>query len=903
MIGGNGLSPKSSGKRKKNKEASPVSKKTARHAGQNKAVAKRAAIMRAEKATLVIMLLVLFLLLVIGPFYRGLFFPRELLIAQIAVFGLLIAWGCFRAVSKDGRLIETPLDACLLVLMLAYLVSFFVAVHKRDALEEVLKVASYLVIYLVTLDISRYWRFTFKKPVPDDQSMESENVIPPGLNLVLHMLLIVATVVTVASLGAAAGHWDFVGAYHDNRIASPMGYANTAAAYLMAAYLLNLGLAPLARKWQRAFYLAPASLMLITVVLTFSRGAWLLLPPLALLLILAAAPGNRMRSFLYILVTTTVAVPAAFIIDPIFRSGMPALAWVLIIPALILTIMLGLLVELYLSQKLRLHLILAGAGIALVIIGLFITIVIPLTGPLSLEQRARAPEQTQTFRQVIENVEPGETYQLTLQVNAEVDLNADFELPEYVWGIRVLGGLPGYSDEELLDYQGTATDGWQEKTFTFQTGEETTRFDIRLYNRYPGTSVTARSVILSSSDRDQELRFSLSRILPERFYNRIYSHSRDRNIDLRFGLYRDAVKIIRDYPLQGTGGGGWAAIYHGYQDQPFSSREIHNHFLQVWVEAGLFGFLAFAGIWISFTAAFIRNCLKERASPDRWQYWTVVFLPVAALGAHSVIDWNFSMAAVGFFLFALLGAGRSLDQVHWFARIGFLQDRPGRGLIIGIVAVMMGLTLMIYSIVLLNGLNATWHSQELMEQNNLKQAAAEMERAIRLDPFRAENYHNLGVLFEEQARRTQSQAQIEQTLHLAERAYELEPFDVRYVARYGDLLMNYVNIEEGLSYIDRAIALRPHAENSYIQPAWARLRLAEFFIENGNRSEAMRYLGEIPYFEQLMQERFGESTSLAYIMGRMNYLLGNRRDAELYYELVPEGDQFYEESRRRLAEM
>ena len=268
-----------------------------------------------------------------------------------------------------------------------------------------------------------------------------------------------------------------------------------------------------------------------------------------------------------------------------------------------------------------------------------------------------------------------------------------------------------------------------------------------------------------------------------------------------------------------------------------------------------------------------------------------------------MIDWNFSMAAVGIFLFALLGAGRSLDQNRWFARIRFLQDRPGRGLIIGIVAVMMGLTLMIYSIVLLNGLNATWHSQELMEQKNLKQAATEMERAIRLDPFRAENYHNLGVLFEEQARRTHLQAQVEQTLHLAKRAYEMEPFDVRYVVRYGDLLMNYVNIEEGLSYIDRAIVLRPHSENSYIQPAWARLRLAEFFIENGNRSEAMRYLGEIPYFEQLMQERFGESTSLAYIMGRMNYLLGNRHDAVLYYELVPEGDQFYEESRRRLAEM
>ncbi len=904
MIGGNDLSVKSSGKGKKNKGASPVSKKSAvKSARQKKAADKGETSRRAEKVALAIMVAIVVLLLVVGPFQRGLFFPRELLIAQIAIFGLLVVWGCFRLIRKDGRLIETPLDICLLVLLLAYFVSFFFAVHKRDALEEMLKVASYLVIYFVALDISRYWRFSFNRPGPDGEKAEPEKAVPPGLNLVLHLLLIVATVVTVASLGVAAGHWDFVGAYASDRIASPMGYANTAAAYLMAAYFLNLGLAPLAGKWQRAFYLAPASLMLLTVVLTFSRGAWLLLPPLALLLILAAAPGERLRSFLYITVTALVAVPAALMVDPIFRSETPAQAWYLIITAVILTVLLGLLVELYFSQRSILRVILAGAGTAVVVVAVFVAVVGPVMGPLSLERSAEDPEQMQAFKQVIENVTPGETYQLSLEVNAEEELHAGIDKPEYAWGIRVLGGLPGYRDETLLNFQGAATDGWQEKVFTFQTGEETTRLDIRLYNRYPGTSVAARSVILSSADQDQLLRFSLSRILPERFYDRFFSYSRDRNVDRRLEMFRDAVKIIRDYPLLGAGGGGWAALYHGYQEQAYSSREVHNHFLQVWIEAGLFGFLAFVGIWLSFAAAFIRNCLKERASPERWQFWTATFLPVAALGTHSFIDWNFSMAAVGIFLFVLLGAGRSLDQSRWFDRTGFVQDNPGRGLIIGIVGVITGIILMIYSITLLNGLDATWYSQELMERNNLKQATTEMERAIRLDPFRAENYHNLGVLFEEQARRTQSQAQIEQILYLAERAYEMEPFNARYVVRYGDLLMNYVDIDEGLSYIDQSVDLRPHSAGSYIQPAWTRLRLAEFFIENNNRPEAERYLRQILDVEQLMQERYGDSEPLAYIIGRTNHLLGNHPDAVSYYEMVPEDDHFYEEAQRRLAEI
>ena len=895
---------KSSGKRKKSIAADPVGKN---RSGGDSLITKAYTVLstsgRAEKITLAIMFVMVALILGIGPFYQGLFFPRELLIAQIAVFGLLIAWGGFRIANKDGRLIETPLDICLIVLLLTYFVSFFFAVHKRDALEEVLKISAYLVVFLVALDISRHWRFSLKKSGPDDEKPETDQAVPPGLNLILHLLLVIATVITIASLGVAAGHWDFIGAYESNRIASPMGYANTAAAYLMAAYLLNLGLAPLAGKWSRVLYLAPASLMLITVVLTFSRGAWLMLPPLALLLVVAAAPGERLRSFLYLTVTALVAIPAALMVDPIFRSDLPARAWYLIIAAVILTVLLGLLVELYFNQGRRLRMVISAGGAAVVGIAFILTAVLPIIRPLTLARDAGEPEQLQGYQQVIGDVIQEETYQLSLEINAEEEIHDGIEQPEYAWGILVLGGLPDYSDEMLFHYQGEATDGWENKDFTFQTGEETTRLDIRLYNRYPGTSVTFRSAVLSSVDQDQKLHFALSRILPDRFYDRIFSYSRDRNMDRRLELFRDATKVIRDYPLLGAGGGAWAALYRGYQEQPYGSREVHNHFLQVWIEAGLFGFLAFAGIWVSFAVAFIRNCFKGRASPRRRQYWAAVFLPVAALGAHSSIDWNFSMAAVGFFLFALLGAGRSLDKYKWFSRSGSGGDREGRGLIIGIVASMAGIALLVYSVILLQGLDATWHSQELMEQRNLKQAATEMERAIRLDPFRAENYHNLGILIEEQAQRTKSQAQFNYAIYMAERAYAMEPFDARYAVRYGDLMLNHVDIDEGLAHIDRAIELQPFSAGSYIQPAWARLRLAEFFIENNNRPEAVRYLGEIMDYERIMQEQYGDTEPLAYIMGRANYLLGNHSDALSYYELVPEDDQFYEESQRRLAEI
>ncbi len=858
---------------------------------------------RAHNVIIFVMLALLALLLFVGPFQRGLFFTTELLQAQVVAFSLLIAWGIFRIINRDRRLIESPLDICLVILLVAYFASFFVAVHKRDALEELLKIATYLVVYLVAFDLCRYWKYPWTMNSLDNGSKDQETHIPPGLNLFLHMLLVASIVLTIASLGAAVGHWDFVGGYASNRIASPMGYANTAAAYFMATYLMNLALAPLAAQKYRFVYLAPAALMLLTVVLTFSRGAWLLLPPLAILLIVTSAPGQRLRSVLYLAATGLVAVPAAFLADPVFRSDSPAQAWIIIIAAIIAASLLGILIELYFNQSRKLRVSIAVSVIVIGVLALVVALVIPLTGPLYLERAADEEVRTEIYEQVISDIRAGDTYRLELAVNADAETDAGTLEQDYVWGIRVLGGLPEYKTEELFRYEGDKTDGWADKEFSFETSADNIRLDVQVYNRYPGTSVAFRDVTLISPDREHKLNFAMSRLLPDRFYNRLYSFSLDRNMDRRFELFQDATKVIRDYPLLGAGGGAWASVYKSYQDQHYDSREVHNHYLQVWIESGVFGFLAFVGIWVSLAAAFVRNCARRKASPGRWQYWTAVFIPVAALGVHSVIDWNFSMAAVGIFLFVLLGASRSLDRVQWFGRGNSDKEKPGTGLAIGIIAVLAGLFLTIFSSVLWSGLETTHHAQDLMNRGNLKQAVIEKENAIRLDPFRAENYHNLGVIIESQARQTQSWGQIERVLMLAERAYELEPYELTYMARYGSLLMSYVDDEEGLRYIDKMVERNPFSVSSYRQAAFSRLQVAEHLVDAGNYTLAEKHLEEALEFEPMMKEKFGHANQLSYIMGRAHYLLGDQAAAEKYYEAVPEDDQFYNDARQRLAEL
>jgi O-antigen ligase len=739
-----------------------------------------------------ILLLSIALLMFVGPFYRGLFFTGELLVAQALVFGMLILWGVYRLTPGGVRLQKSPLDICLLALLLAYLISFFVAAHKRDALEQVLKIAMYLVVYLVAfeLSVSKIWPPQREKIEPVSEDYKA---IPPGLNLILHLALAAAVVVTIASIGAAAGHWYILGAYQDAglRIASPLGYSNTAAAYLMAAYFLNIGLASLTGSWwKRCLYLMPAALILTTTILTFSRGAWLLLPPLVILMILVSAPGLRLRTALLIAATALPAIPTAFLADPLFRSPNPPGGWAPLILAMAAAFLLGALSEYFLAQKHRTRLILGIAVLAVISIALFSVFIIPF-----------------------------------FTISETVSLESD--------------------------------------------GQE-------------------------SLSVEQRFELSLSKVLPERYLDRIFSVGRDQNLNARLEMFRDAIKIIKDYPLLGTGGGGFKALYQGYQDRIYYSTEVHNHFLQVWVEAGILGFLAFTGIWLSLAIAFIKNCLHNRKATVYWQNWASVFVPVAALGAHSVIDWNFSLAAVGIYLFVLLGASKGLDQFDWFKRDKSHKGKDSKqGKWIGIVAVAGGSLLLIYTLVLLKGYHNTWRSQMYLEQGNLKQAVIEMGEAIRNDPLRAENYFNLNVLFDDQARSSGDRTEIQQLVYLAQRAHELEPYNPIYAYRYGELLLSYVSPQEGLKMIDRVIVLRPLEVNSYMQAGIIRLQIAEFYLNSGNNAEAEKYLSEIKEIEQKMIIRLGNATPLLFIMGRTMFLLNDFVSARSYFEEVTESDPNY----------
>ncbi|MNC19129.1 O-Antigen ligase [compost metagenome] len=130
----------------------------------------------------------------------------------------------------------------------------------------------------------------------------------------------------------------------------------------------------------------------------------------------------------------------------------------------------------------------------------------------------------------------------------------------------------------------------------------------------------------------------------------------------RFTFYKDAVKVAKDYPILGAGGGGWAALYEKYQNNPYTSRQAHNFFLQYLIEVGILGFIVFMGfilfVFYKYIKGYIRN--KDRDDFNNGFFYLIIALSILL---HSVLDFNMSYAFMGLLVFiGLAGMAEAMDR-------------------------------------------------------------------------------------------------------------------------------------------------------------------------------------------------------------------------------------------------
>lgn len=145
----------------------------------------------------------------------------------------------------------------------------------------------------------------------------------------------------------------------------------------------------------------------------------------------------------------------------------------------------------------------------------------------------------------------------------------------------------------------------------------------------------------------------LGSLLPENVAQRVQNiNFNQHSVRERGFFYLDALKIFKDYPIFGTGSGGWSALYQSYQGYPYTSRQSHNFFVQVLDDVGLFGSILTFSFILVILFLFVRYVLKAKQVAPH--YFSFFILVVTLLG-HALIDFDMSYAFISGLVYIGLG--------------------------------------------------------------------------------------------------------------------------------------------------------------------------------------------------------------------------------------------------------
>ena len=485
---------------------------------------------------------------------------------------------------------------------------------------------------------------------------------------------------------------------------------------------------------------------------------------------------------------------------------------------------------------------------------------------------------------------------------------------DYVWLLKVSAEVPEKYGHE---YRSITLERHKEKAplgerqyyeFDFTTPEALRQLTIRFSLNYPGTSATFKNVVLRCPGEEKKLNFSFQRFLPRPVYERFAGFRTALTEEPRVLHYRDAWKIIQDYSLFGAGGGAWESLYLGYTEKVFYTTEPHSHFLKIWLEAGLFAFLAFIGIWLSVLYSYRRIRSAQQEMPEEQVVATALYVAIFTLGLHAAVDFSFSLGSVSLLFFTLLGAGRSL--IYEEEKVSKHVKKRPRNLKLQftlVLGLLISILLLLYSFSLWLGFRAGTAAAVALEKREYREAEMLLHRAMRWDLLQAANYSTLAGLYQYRAEsspdRNEATWLMNEALKYGYQAWRREPYNITYNRQHGLLLLNFGEVEEGLNYLERTIDLDPYDPAHYVQTAASTLAATEYYLKAGQKQKAIVLLKRLIEMEARM-ERYHESAKrLNFYLGKAYFLLDDRPNAVNYWSDVDEDDQNYSASRQCLHKL
>ncbi len=323
----------------------------------------------------------------------------------------------------------------------------------------------------------------------------------------------------------------------------------------------------------------------------------------------------------------------------------------------------------------------------------------------------------------------------------------------------------------------------------------------------------------------------LARILPPQIMNRLKDFSLETKSSRERLIWTgDAMKMIRDRPILGFGGGGWEAAYRQYQSYFYNSTQVHNDYAQEAVANGLTGLAVIGIIWLFFFYTIALN-YRFYHGTERLQS-LAIGTAALNLGLHAAIDFDLALGAVSMMLWAYFGLARGIEGQRLGSEpalaVATLKNKQG-AFITG--AALATLVIVLFCISYLAGVSSARRAAAALQQNNLQATVSYLEEAGRYDPFTASYDSDLAGIYLKLGKAREA-------LELALAASNKEPYNLTILNRLAEAYWQNGEVEQALAVMERVRQVAPWVGSGWENLGKAYVAAGISYLQIGREDEA-----------------------------------------------------------------
>ncbi|WP_179136115.1 O-antigen ligase [Paenibacillus sp. 32352] len=386
-------------------------------------------------------------------------------------------------------------------------------------------------------------------------------------------------------------------------------------------------------------------------------------------------------------------------------------------------------------------------------------------------------------------------------------------------------------------------------------------------------------------------------LLPQTLEQRVRSINLEQHSVLERGVfYLDSLKIIKDYPVFGAGGGAWSSLYPTYQSYPYTSRQAHNFILQLWIEQGTVGLLSFMTLLGYAGFRYIRSLVRSKSSFEPHVMYLIV---AGALLMHSLMDFDLSFVYLSSLVYLCLGgmaavggertAQPAVAETSRYTTWSLTKTKPA--FLYGGLLLAAAIFLMITGALYVSGGRTMQHAMKAMygqQEVDLHQTTDLMKEALNKQPDNPGYMLLLINLWRSGYNQTKDERFDQEALKLEERLLKVEPWSRELVEERWMRAIRKRDYESALTLTLDALNKFPWDQTLYERALSVRFQLSEQAQLAQDTKTAAMHRGEgIQLFRQFVEKRkqleavpktinvvapFSVTPEMAIAVGQMMYI-------------------------------